>query len=499
MSVFACREVPDNWMACPMTPVLTIVGGETSENFDDYDDMVDGHDHSQYHNIPTSFVKETSVSNFVGLLSAYSAAIPGEVIWLENGTYTFTSAFSLNRSGNIENPIFILARNIGLAQMDVSGSSSGTDCVSVSGSYHVIGGMDWGMAYSTSGSLFYQTGSFLRITAMRAVGYTEHCVYIHGFAGGTGHEMDNCLLDQSGEGTGEQPWQYLGYSTNPALQLRHLRVHHNSFKNVVTSGGAECMMLGTAKQYIDPADDPDPELQGVKAVIENNYFFNHQADPEVITIKVPDVVVRNNRAEDCKGTLVVRSASRCLLYANWMHDMGEGSRGGMNCCTAFNYGHSVSVGRDGTVQYVGTSYDSGHADYGNWQYAPCDNGWVRNNVWAGIDRHVYVWEFTASGFFVRDPVGMVVSGNAIYSSACGQTDSAAFGGDMTYSEFIATNTYGAAGVDPQESNTYSTQNLTSVAAKTKSLFDGPGTTLDMTGAPTVFGRPTQLTAPSWWT
>ncbi|MFL1011706.1 right-handed parallel beta-helix repeat-containing protein [Flavisericum labens] len=89
---------------------------------------------------------QTTVSTPQQLLSALSSASAGDIIYITNGTYTFTSRFSITKNGTSGNLISLLPHpdNTSRALLDFSSmsESSSNRAITLSGNYWHIKGID---------------------------------------------------------------------------------------------------------------------------------------------------------------------------------------------------------------------------------------------------------------------------------------------------------------------------------------------------------------------
>ncbi|MFB9904997.1 polysaccharide lyase 6 family protein [Allokutzneria oryzae] len=111
---------------------------------------------------------------------------------------------------------------------------------------------------------------------------------------------------------------YLSVFGPSSGMAQRIHVHHNYFYNhsFTGSNGGESIRLGVSSKQRFSAN----------ALIENNLFEKANGDPEAISVKSSDNVVRYNTIRDSKGQIVLRHGNRTRVEGNIMLGGASGIR-----------------------------------------------------------------------------------------------------------------------------------------------------------------------------
>ena len=283
-----------------------------------------------------------SVATQTELQNALNNAVAGDEIILADGNY---SAFKVRRKyGTAEKPIIVRALNrqgavFNAGQLELQNTV-----------YMTIEGFRWTLA----ASIKLRGAEFNRLT------------------------RNSFELNESG--LTDLDWVSIG-----AWGSHHNRLDHNDFKNKVTLGnyvtiGGE---NGQVSQYdlvdhnyffnLGPRADNEKETIRVGdssvsqssgyTVIEHNLFEQCDGDPEIVSIKTNDNVVRYNTFRRSKGGLTARQGNRSRLYGNFF--LGEGTEG-TGGIRAYGNDHQIFnnyfEGLTGTANYAPIAITNGDAD-----------------------------------------------------------------------------------------------------------------------------------------
>jgi poly(beta-D-mannuronate) lyase len=102
-----------------------------------------------------------------------------------------------------------------------------------------------------------------------------------------------------------------GRGGDPATTMaQRTHIHHNGFYDHSFPGanGGEGIRLGLSSL----------SLFSAHALIEDNLFEHHNGDPEAVSVKSSDNVVRGNTVRDSKGGLVLRHGNRTTVEGNFI-------------------------------------------------------------------------------------------------------------------------------------------------------------------------------------
>jgi hypothetical protein len=244
----------------------------------------------------------------------------GDTVELADGTYDFNTYLNVTVSGTPAQPILIKAKNTGKAILI---NKSYFDLKGVS--YVTIQGFDFKCA----------DGTVLKIESCKYVRVTRNIFH---------------LVESTG--TAWVIIQDLYNATAPVSE--HNRIDHNLFENKTMVGNMVRLdgFEGTptrSSQYdlIDhnyfrntgPRIDNGMETirMGVSSLsstsgfgtVEYNLFEDCNGDPEFVSVKTDDNVVRYNTFRRCMGTCCLRQTSRSSVYGNFFLGEGRDSTGGV--------------------------------------------------------------------------------------------------------------------------------------------------------------------------
>ena len=170
-----------------------------------------------------------------------------------------------------------------------------------------------------------------------------------------------------------------------AAGSHHNRIDHNDFKNKVTLGnyitiGGENAQVSqydlidhnyfynlgpraeNEKETIRVGDSSVSQSNGF-TTIEHNLFEQCDGDPEIVSIKTNDNIVRYNTFRRSKGGLTARQGNRSRLYGNFFLGEGVDGTGGIR---AYGNDHQIFnnyfEGLTGTANYAPVAITNGDAD-----------------------------------------------------------------------------------------------------------------------------------------
>lgn len=239
--------------------------------------------------------RTVSVTTAAELTAALAAAQAGDHITLANGTYA--GSFKLKSGGNATYPIVVRAGTKLGAKL--------TGSLQLAGAYGIV----WGL--EIVGGSMTVTGDNSRVTRCRLRDNPDVAL---GVLGGRNVEIDhNEFTGCKGRGLSIGP-----DPDNPAA-LTKPWVHHNWFHDYSGEQGDnvhEGMQVGMTWSHSDIA---------VGAIVEYNLFERVSVDPECISVKSSENVIRFNTLIDCVADISNRHGERNQYIGNWM----ERSRGMM--------------------------------------------------------------------------------------------------------------------------------------------------------------------------
>jgi poly(beta-D-mannuronate) lyase len=258
----------------------------------------------------TPSIKRT-VSTVTEFKNALAAMNPGDTVEVNNGSYNLSS-LTITRSGCGMKPILIMAKNQGQAILN-----GATALVLESLKYVTIQGFSFQAANIGTGIKILNS-SRVRITR-NSFNITENAscnwVYIGDTFGSPdslksgSNKVDYNVFDGK-----TQPGKYIVLDGNIDQQSRHDTISYNLFKN----NGPR---VDNEKESIRVGVSTLTRSSGY-TVIEYNRFVDCDGDPEIVSIKSCDNIVRYNTFVRCLGTLSFRQGFRNTAEGNYF--FGEG-------------------------------------------------------------------------------------------------------------------------------------------------------------------------------
>jgi predicted nucleic acid-binding Zn ribbon protein len=242
-----------------------------------------------------------TVTSISALQSRIDAALAGDVIIVQDGSYTTSAAITVNKAGTSSAPITIKAATTGGVTI---GGSNGFSFSSAS--YIVI----QGFRFTHSSAIGLPTGShhihFLRNWIHLTIASGADVSYFNI----SGDDMElgyNELYSKSTLG------EMLDVSGSGSQVARRLWVHHNYFHDFTSPGGngAETIRLGLSGLSMSTG----------AAIVEHNLFVHCNGENELISNKSSGNTYRYNTFLDSPGAqLTLRHANDCKAYGNYFRN-----------------------------------------------------------------------------------------------------------------------------------------------------------------------------------
>jgi poly(beta-D-mannuronate) lyase len=241
------------------------------------------------------------VAGTAALEGAVASAQPGDCLALADGDYRFPV---VTRAGAPGRPIAIRAANRGKVVVNAG------DLI-VRGSAHLV---IEGLRFSSDGNIQIRDSHHVRLTRCRinpaekpdldwVVVETSHHVRIDHNDFGPKQVMGNMLMLE-GDAAKKQVVQFN-------------RIDHNHFHDIDYKGGNGWEAIRAGRSWLAPSR--------AYSVFEHNLFTNTGGDPEVLSLKSSDNVVRYNTMRASPGQFTLRHGNRNWIYGN--HILGEGRKG----------------------------------------------------------------------------------------------------------------------------------------------------------------------------
>lgn len=268
--------------------------------------------------IPISSTVRT-VSTAAQLKTAIADMNPGDTILVLDGSYS-TGNITINRSGTSLNPIVIKSKNLHGAKIMGSASFTLSQISNVT-----IEGFD--IDLEPRSTIFKMEGcSYVRITRnwmrMKNLSADQSSKWItigdgweNAVCNSHHNRIDHNLFDGKYDAGA---WLVIdgSHGTVPDIS-KYDRIDHNIFRNNTprATNEKETIRVGVS----------DLSMLSANCTIENNSFEDCDGDPEIVSVKSRNNIVRNNTFRRCLGTLSLRHGNGTLVEGNYF--FGEGKTG----------------------------------------------------------------------------------------------------------------------------------------------------------------------------
>jgi poly(beta-D-mannuronate) lyase len=254
-------------------------------------------------------LNKISVKNNVELVAAVNNAKPGDAIILEDGRYRNINLL-VTKSGTLENPIFIIARNPGRATFE------GESSLIVKANHVILANLLITDGHpSIDKGVVVLEGDYLRFTNSKIDNFQlEGNDYKWLSLTGHFHEIDrNIFINKKTGGSLLTIWR-----NDNSPDFHH--IYLNQFKNYQDGGGLngyETIRVGTS----------DNSQSDSYVTIENNLFEEVNGEIEIISIKAGRTIIQGNTFKKCMGMITSRHGKNNLIqdnviFANNVKDTG---------------------------------------------------------------------------------------------------------------------------------------------------------------------------------
>jgi hypothetical protein len=270
------------------------------------------------------------VANSSQLQTALGAAQPGDRIVLADGQYTIGKMSGEN--GTASQPITVVAANRGRAvvtggQLEVANSS-----------YVTFDGLQWTNSATlklTSSNNVRLTRNHFRLTETSSLKW----VIIQG-ADSHHNRVDHNLFEDK-----HQLGNFITVDGSDTQQSQYDLIDHNHFRNIGPRAENEMEAIRVGWSEISQSSG--------FTVVEANLFENCDGDPEIVSVKSNDNIVRYNTFRTSQGTLSQRHGNRGAFYGNFFLGDGKAGTGGIRV-----YGQDHKIYNNYFEGLTGTGYDA---------------------------------------------------------------------------------------------------------------------------------------------
>jgi hypothetical protein len=357
-----------------------------------------------------SFARLIPVSTATNFKNACTNAVAGDTIELANGVYNTNTSITMYGSGTIDQPILIRAKNIGMAELTLNTYFDLRQC-----------------AYVTiQGLLFTSTDvTVIKLQACNNVRITRNTFRLHE--------------------TASLKWVLIGgVWNNPNAMSHHNRIDHNLFENktqagncITIDGSGDPTYLSSQYDRIDHNyfRNVGPRIaNGMETIrvgwsemsmssgfttVEYNLFENCDGDPEFISVKTCDNIIRYNTFVSCQGTLCLRHGNRSVVEGNFFFGQNKSGTGGIRF-----YGSDHKIFNNYFEGLTGTTWDmaititNGDADSNSTSYSKHfrpKNSVIAFNTFVNNSHNIGIG-YTSGGSYTKPPLNNVIANNVVEGS-----------------------------------------------------------------------------------
>ncbi|MEM7786151.1 MAG: chondroitinase-B domain-containing protein [Bacteroidota bacterium] len=347
-----------------------------------------------------------TVASGSALEDALENARPGDVIEMANGTYDI-GLVSIREGGVEGHPVTVRAQTVGGVTL------TGESAFAIKQAAHVtIQGFVFASTDVTAVKL--ESASHARITQnVFRLGETASLKWI--VVGGTSDLWvpfsDHNRIDHNRFEDKAELGNFItidGSEPPNALSSQYDRIDHNHFLRTGprATNEKEAVRVGWSAM----------SLSSGFTTVEHNLFEACDGDPEIISVKTSDAVVRYNTFRRSQGTLSVRHGNRTLVEGNVFLGEGREGTGGIRF-----YGDDHVIVNNVMTGLTGTRFDAplavtnGDADYGSTtdltrHFTP-QRALIAHNTLVGNTHGIEIG-YTGSGY-TRPPRQITFANNVV--------------------------------------------------------------------------------------
>ncbi len=358
-----------------------------------------------------SFARLIEVSTGSSFKTACVNAIPGDTVELADGIYNNIGSITMYNSGTSNQPILIKAKNVGLSELKGDSYFDFRQCEYI----------------TVSGFLFTSTdATVIKLQACNNIRITRNTFR---------------LIE-----TESLKWVIIGGVWNdPNAVSHHNRVDHNLFENksfagnyITIDGSGDPVYQSSQYDLIDYNHFRNigprivNEMETIRVgwselsrssgftTIEYNLFENCDGDPEIISVKTCDNIVRYNTFVSSQGTLCLRHGDRTTVNGNFFFGEGKDGTGGIRF-----YGDDHKIynnyfeGLTGTIWDAALTITNGDADYStstSWSkhFRP-RNAVIAFNTFVNNLHNIEIG-YTNNGNYTKAPSNNSIANNIVQGS-----------------------------------------------------------------------------------
>jgi poly(beta-D-mannuronate) lyase len=359
----------------------------------------------------SSEARKINVSTVSQLKTAIQNILPGDTIEVANGTYDFNGNISIIRSGTAEEPVVIKALNKHQA-------------VLINTSYFTLKKAAYitieGFLFNSRDVTAVKTESCNNIRVTRNIFRLQETTSRKWILiGGTWNESEpnsfNNRIDHNLFEEKHFPGNFITIDGSPdptAKSSQYDRIDHNHFRNIGprVENEMEAIRVGWSEM----------SMSSGFTTIEYNLFENCDGDPEVISVKTCDNIIRYNTFRTSQGTLCLRHGNRSVVEGNFFLGNMKAGTGGVRV-----YGDDHLIynnyfeGLTGTIWDAPITITNGDADSNSTSLSKHFRPKRIHVLFNTIVNNLYNIEFgyTNNGSYSRAPKDIYISNNIVTGSA----------------------------------------------------------------------------------
>ncbi|WP_407564614.1 chondroitinase-B domain-containing protein [Streptomyces sp. 184] len=270
------------------------------------------------------------VADSDGLRDAFAGARAGDRIVLADGQYTIGKM--TGKDGTADQPITVVAENRGQAEID-------DGQLEVADSSHVtFEGLKW----TNSDTLKITGSNHVRLTRNHFRLTEESSLKWVIIQGADSHHnrIDHNLFEEK-----HQLGNFITIDGSETQQSQHDLIDHNHFRNMGPRAENEMEAIRVGWSGISRSNG--------FTVVESNLFENCDGDPEIVSVKSNDNIVRYNTFRTSQGVLSQRHGNRGSFHGNFFLGEGKAGTGGIRI-----YGQDHKIYNNYFEGLTGTGYDA---------------------------------------------------------------------------------------------------------------------------------------------
>lgn len=260
--------------------------------------------------------QERVFDSWSDLCEAVPQARAGETLVLRSGAYRIDDAvtFAAGQGGSEGAPVTVRAESVSGCKL----TGDSTAFAFKPGAGHVeISGFEFHLRDETAVKL--SGANHVRVTrcTFRLLETDSFDWLVITGAESSHNRVDHCRFEGK-----RQPGNYVTIDgDSKGQQSQYDRIDHNQFLDIGprAKNEKEAVRIGWSKL----------SMSSGYTILEHNYFERCDGDPEIVSVKSCDNIVRNNKVVDCMGVISLRHGDRNVVRGNVILGRGRDDCGGI--------------------------------------------------------------------------------------------------------------------------------------------------------------------------